>query len=137
MSQPLPTPHPALKRLDTLVGKWNPEGRTIGSRNEPVILISGTDKYEWLPGDFFLIHWVDVQMGDQKADAIEIIGGYDTSSQPCPMRSFDNQGNTGSMQATVSERELLALHGVGPKAIEVVRNALAERGWSFAEDKHE
>jgi len=32
----------------------------------------------------------------------------------------------------VGERELLALHGVGTKAIEVLRRALAERGQSFA-----
>jgi hypothetical protein len=30
--------------------------------------------------------------------------------------------------------ELLALHGVGPKAIRILREALAERGWSFRED---
>ena len=30
--------------------------------------------------------------------------------------------------------DLLALHGVGPKAITILRDALAERGWSFADD---
>jgi hypothetical protein len=34
--------------------------------------------------------------------------------------------------AGVTEAELLALHGVGPKAIRVLRGALAERGLSFA-----
>ena len=29
--------------------------------------------------------------------------------------------------------ELTALHGVGPKAISVLRTALAERGWTFAD----
>jgi len=33
----------------------------------------------------------------------------------------------------VSEAELLQLHGVGPKAIRVLRESLAERGLSFAE----
>lgn len=32
----------------------------------------------------------------------------------------------------VSEAEILALHGVGPKAIRVLREVLAERGLSFA-----
>lgn len=31
-----------------------------------------------------------------------------------------------------SEADLLALHGVGPKAIDILREALAERGQSFA-----
>lgn len=33
----------------------------------------------------------------------------------------------------LSEGELLKLHGVGPKALDVLRGALAERGRSFRE----
>ena len=33
----------------------------------------------------------------------------------------------------VSEEELLALHGMGPKALEQLRSALAAKGLSFAE----
>ena len=33
----------------------------------------------------------------------------------------------------VSEKELLALHGMGPKALRLLREALAEKGLSFAE----
>lgn len=32
----------------------------------------------------------------------------------------------------VSEPEILALHGMGPKAMQLLREALAEKGWSFA-----
>lgn len=32
----------------------------------------------------------------------------------------------------VSAKELLALHGVGPKAVRLLREALAERGLAFA-----
>lgn len=35
--------------------------------------------------------------------------------------------------AGVAENDLLALHGVGPKAIGILRRALAERGLSFGE----
>lgn len=35
----------------------------------------------------------------------------------------------------ISEAELLKLHGVGPKAIDVLRRALAEKGLSFASEK--
>lgn len=31
----------------------------------------------------------------------------------------------------VTEKELLALHGVGSKAIRILKAALAEKGWSF------
>jgi DNA-directed RNA polymerase alpha subunit len=33
----------------------------------------------------------------------------------------------------VSEQELLKLHGVGPKAVRLLREALASRGLSFAQ----
>ena len=35
--------------------------------------------------------------------------------------------------AKVSERELRVLHGMGPKAIGILRDALAERGLAFNE----
>jgi hypothetical protein len=38
---------------------------------------------------------------------------------------------------TVSEADLLKLHGMGPKALDQIRNALAERGQSFAESSGE
>lgn len=41
-------------------------------------------------------------------------------------------GVTGLEQVSQwSERQLLALHGVGPKAIRILRQALAERGMTF------
>lgn len=39
--------------------------------------------------------------------------------------------------AGVSETELLKLHGVGPKALAVLREALAERGLAFASSSSE
>lgn len=35
-----------------------------------------------------------------------------------------------------TERNLLKMHGVGPKAIRLLREALADRGLSFAPDSH-
>jgi hypothetical protein len=32
----------------------------------------------------------------------------------------------------VSEAEVLALHGVGPKALDLLRRALCANGWAFA-----
>ncbi|WP_120005099.1 hypothetical protein [Nesterenkonia muleiensis] len=33
-----------------------------------------------------------------------------------------------------TEKELLAIHGVGPKAIRVMKEAMAEKGLSFRQD---
>lgn len=34
--------------------------------------------------------------------------------------------------AGLTEKQLLAMHGVGPKAVRILREALAERGQTFA-----
>lgn len=36
--------------------------------------------------------------------------------------------------AALTEAELLAVHGVGPKAVRILREALAEQGMAFRDD---
>ena len=56
-------------------------------------------------------------------------------SQPA-LRAFAAAGYTRLADfARVSESALLALHGVGPKAIRILRPALAARGLSFAAER--
>jgi hypothetical protein len=98
---PLPAePDPALKQLDAFVGRWNTTGDIKASPYGPAGKLIGTDTYEWLTGGFFLVHYVDVRMGDQKNESIEMIG-YDAARQTYPMHSFDSQGNHIVMQAGV------------------------------------
>jgi len=50
-------------------------------------------------------------------------------------RALAGAGYAGLEQLTrVSAPELLRLHGMGPRGIQVLRLALAERGWTFADD---
>jgi hypothetical protein len=50
------------------------------------------------------------------------------------LRALITAGYTSLEQLTkVREKELLKLHGMGPKAIGILRNALGARGLSFAE----
>lgn len=37
----------------------------------------------------------------------------------------------------LSEAEVLRLHGMGPKGVEMIRHALAAKGLSFADEKSE
>jgi hypothetical protein len=97
-----PKPSAAHKRLAALLGTWKTEGTTVASPDQPSISIRGTDAYEWLPGEFFLVHHVDVHMGDEHHRAIEMIG-YDAASQSYPMHAYDNQGNATVMTGTVSK----------------------------------
>ncbi len=50
-------------------------------------------------------------------------------------RALAGAGYTGLEQLTrVGAPELLRLHGMGPKALGQLRLALAERGWTLADD---
>jgi Protein of unknown function (DUF1579) len=96
-------PGPEIQRLGVLVGRWRSEGHIVGDVPIPII---GTDIYEWLPGGFFLVHHVDVMIGEQRVQAIELIGEYDPTTDTFTGRAYDNQGNITIMHATVDE------HGV-------------------------
>lgn len=95
-----PTPGPETRRLGALVGRWRSEGHVVG---EPPVPIEGTDIYEWLPGGFFLVHHVDVVVGDQPVQAIELIGEYDPAADSFTGRAYDNLGNVTIMHARVDD----------------------------------
>ncbi|MBS4192921.1 DUF1579 family protein [Bacillus sp. FJAT-49705] len=95
-------PGPEHKLLDIFVGKWKTEGQIKATSSSPAARLTAVDTYEWLPGGFFLIHYVDARMGDMEVKTTEIIG-YDASSQTYFTSSFDNQGNTGTYQANLRE----------------------------------
>jgi Protein of unknown function (DUF1579) len=96
-------PAPETRRLEALVGRWHSEGRTVPGPSEPAITIRGTDTYEWMAGGHVLVHRVDVRMGGEQIEVVEIIGPYDPSDRSWPMRSFDNQGNVATMTARVRD----------------------------------
>ena len=88
------------RRLEIFIGRWNTEGITRATESIPSVRVNGTDTYEWLEGGFFLIHHVDVNMGDDKIRAIEIVG-YDDHIKKYPMNFFDSLGNSGTYMASV------------------------------------
>ena len=65
------------KRLHAIAGHWQTSGHLIG---EPETLVIGTDTYDVLPGGYFLVHHVDVTVGEQPVRAIEMIGEPDAAS---------------------------------------------------------
>ena len=60
-------------------------------------------------------------------------GGFPTGLSQPALRALAEAGITRLQQlTTVSEANLRRLHGMGPKGIDLLRSALAARGWSFA-----
>ena len=97
-----PRPGPEHARLAPFVGRWKTAGEVLASAATPELEIVGIDEYEWMPGGFFLLHRVDVRIGGERVQALEIIG-YDAERGSYFMRSFDSQGGTGEMQARVRD----------------------------------
>jgi len=108
-----PAPGPEIQRLGTLVGRWRSEGRVLGERPVP---ITGTDIYEWLPGGFFLVHRVDVVIGQQRVQALELLGEYDPVTGSFTARAYDNLGNVTVMQARVDGQGVWRFTGSGDVA---------------------
>ncbi len=62
--------------LEAIVGRWRTDGQVIAKEPVPVW---GSDVYEMFPGGHFLIHHVDVTVGQSPVRAIEIIGERDAA----------------------------------------------------------
>ena len=86
----------AMQRLQQFVGRWNTTGRTSEGHK-----LQATDVYEWLPGEFFIIHKWKSRLGEEAVAGIEIIG-YDTEANAYFTQSYDSHGNTAKYQAYFS-----------------------------------
>ena len=65
--------------------------------------IRSNDEYEWLAGNFFVVHRWDATVGKTEAHGIEIIG-YDPKSGAYRTHFFDSDGTSGSEQLSVRDR---------------------------------
>ena len=102
-----PAPGPEIQRLGALVDRWRSEGHVVGDDPVP---ITGVDSYEWLAGGFFVVHHVDVVIGQQRVQALELIGDYDPATDAFTARAYDNLGNHTVLRARVDGRGGVAVH---------------------------
>ena len=86
----MPTPDPALKRLDRFVGTWTMEGHLVGSTEYN---ISGQATFRWLPGGFFLEQRVELDFMGIKIDSQELIG-CDPETETFPSTVYSNLSPT-------------------------------------------
>jgi hypothetical protein len=54
-SQYPPKPHPELRRLDPLVGKWRSKDHTNDSGLGPGVVVESVETFGWLDGGYFLV----------------------------------------------------------------------------------
>jgi hypothetical protein len=86
----MPTPDPALSKLDRLVGTWRLSGHLVGSDEET---ITGEMTYRWLPGGFFFEQSGHIQFGPMRIESTELIS-YDPQTGTFPSLVFSNMAPT-------------------------------------------
>jgi hypothetical protein len=82
----MPTPDPAFKRLDRLVGTWRMEGHLPDSDETS---IKGQATFRWLPGGFFLEQRLNMDFMGLEIDSLELIG-YDPETKTFPSTVYSN-----------------------------------------------
>jgi hypothetical protein len=98
------------ERLHAIAGRWETSGFVVG---EPKIPVVGTDIYEVLAGGYFVVHHVDVTVGDQPLRAIEVIGEPDPGRGGYLARSFDSRGNAELMHVAIVDDGVFRFAGGG------------------------
>ena len=84
-------PSVKLQALNVFAGKWITQGTVHAVGGKPSSEMRAVDAYEWLPGQFFMLHRVDANMDGMVAKSIEIMG-YDAERGCYVTRSYDDQG---------------------------------------------
>jgi hypothetical protein len=82
-----PTPDPALRRLDPLVGDWQMTGNLVGSSEENII---GRAAFRWLEGGFFLVQDIEIDFaGQYQVKSHELID-YEPTTRAFASHVFSN-----------------------------------------------
>ena len=90
--QGAPTQGPELKRLGYFIGTWKEVGTAhLGSMQGPEGKVTSTTKYEWLPGDFFVVGHSDT-MTSMGANKEMSVMGWDDAKKIYTYHSFDSDG---------------------------------------------
>jgi hypothetical protein len=89
-AQDTPTPDPALKRLNRLVGRWSMKGRPLGSDEDS---ITGMTTFKWLNGaagkSFFLEQDMEMDYDGSLIKSHELIG-YDPKTKAFASQVYSN-----------------------------------------------
>lgn len=126
----------SMKRLSFLIGKWTTKGTVVNS-DEPDIDFSGTDTYEWILDNQYILHTVNVIMNNEKVEVLELIGNYDPDKQVYKLRSFDNTGDFNKMKAYFDESGLLHITGDNMRAQLSVNDANSMKAiWEKQDDNN-
>ncbi len=96
----MPKPGPEHQRLGAFVGNWTIEGEVKPGPMGPGGKMTGTDRIEWTPGNFFLQRSYQGKSPMGEMQGLEILA-YDGAKKVYTFNSFDSLGMMGSGTLTV------------------------------------
>jgi hypothetical protein len=91
-----------------LIGKWHTSGKLLIGEGNSSTIIRGMDTYEWIAAGNFILHTVDVFMGNDRTQVTEIIG-VNKRGGKFLMTSYDSTGAVTSMTASLTKSGVLKL----------------------------
>jgi hypothetical protein len=83
-----------------LLGRWHTTGTVLDGAGVPAGAVDGTDEYELMAGRRWVVHRVDVRLGRDRAQALELIGDRDPRTGTWAVHAFDADGSYSLMRAT-------------------------------------
>ncbi len=108
--------HPESRRLEALIGSWRTRGDVLGDDGKtPVATVDGHDHYEWL-GPVFVVHRIDVEIGGDRVQGLEMIGPYLPDQDAFATRAYDHEGGEQTSTASVDEAGVWTFRADGAKA---------------------
>ena len=93
-------PGPEHQRLAAFVGNWTFEGDVKPGPMGPGGKMTGTDRIDWVPGNFFIQRLYQGKSPMGEMQGLEILG-YDAAKKVYTFNSFDSMGMRGSGTLTV------------------------------------
>jgi hypothetical protein len=94
---------PELERLNAFIGRWITEGETVAGPGAPAVAIVASDIYQWVPGEYFVMHPAYGRIGGVGVGGLEIIG-YDPTTEQYQCYFFDSQGNQSTQTLSCRDR---------------------------------
>ena len=95
-----PKPGPEHQRLGAFVGNWTFEGDVKPGPMGPGGKMTGTDRIDWVPGNFFVQRLYKGKSPMGEMQGLEILG-YDAAKKVYTFNSFDSMGMRGTGTMTV------------------------------------
>jgi len=87
-----------------LIGVWLTSGTIYSGKD--TLTLSGTDSYEFILGNFYILHQADVRLGNHSSKTLELIRP-DIMAHRATMHYFNSQGEDGQMLSTFLDNTLV------------------------------